>query len=232
MFGWERAATAFASRSNRASASGSPASRSGRTFSGDVAVEAGVAGAVDLAHPARAEGREDLVRTQPPTRGQRHVDSAAMSHGDSSAEVNGPAGVSGSPQGGELHEHDAVAADGGGVAALEDAHVLLPPQVADDLLSGDVQVGPGRATSTVPSPRLKRPTAFEPSSRSRAQTSSGPCFQARRPGFPSGSWSTSITSSFVRSESVNGSRRVTSPLKMSGAATSDQSETWAYCSSA
>ena len=35
-------------------------------------------------------------------------------------------------------------ADGRGVAAVEDAHVLLPPQVADRLLPRDAHVGPGR----------------------------------------------------------------------------------------
>ena len=33
----------------------------GQDLQGDEAAEAGVAGVVDLAHPSRAEGREDLV---------------------------------------------------------------------------------------------------------------------------------------------------------------------------
>ena len=92
----------------------------------------------------------------------------------------------------------------------------------------------GQRTVTVrgsPPWRLKRPTAFEPSSMSLAQTSSGPCFHTRRPGFAERVL-VHVDHLVVRerSESVKGSRRVTSPLKMSGAATSDQSDTWVYCS--
>jgi hypothetical protein len=39
---------------------------------GDVAAEPRVAGAIDLAHSACADGRDDLVRTETAARGQRH----------------------------------------------------------------------------------------------------------------------------------------------------------------
>jgi len=43
-----------------------------RDFDGDVAVEARIARAIHLAHAARADGREDLVRTQVSSGSQRH----------------------------------------------------------------------------------------------------------------------------------------------------------------
>ena len=64
MLGWLIAATARASRSNRASASGSLASAAGKHLDGDVAAEPRVVGAVDLAHAAGADGRDDLVRAE------------------------------------------------------------------------------------------------------------------------------------------------------------------------
>ena len=39
---------------------------------GDVAIELRVAGAVDLAHAARADRRDDFVRAKPRSDGQRH----------------------------------------------------------------------------------------------------------------------------------------------------------------
>ena len=44
----------------------------GKNLDGDVAAEARLAGAVDLAHPTRAEGGEDLVRTEAGAGGQSH----------------------------------------------------------------------------------------------------------------------------------------------------------------
>ena len=55
MFGWESFATLIASRSKRARASGSAASVGRENLDGDLALEARVAGAIDLAHPAGAE---------------------------------------------------------------------------------------------------------------------------------------------------------------------------------
>ena len=61
MFGCESAATALASRSKRASASAFGGQMGGEDLDRDVPVELRVPRAVDLAHPARAEGREDLI---------------------------------------------------------------------------------------------------------------------------------------------------------------------------
>ena len=63
MFGWLSDASTWASRRNRASRSASVANASGSTLMRDVAAELGVAGAIDLAHAASAEGADDLVRT-------------------------------------------------------------------------------------------------------------------------------------------------------------------------
>lgn len=40
----------------------------GKNFDGDGAIEAGVSGFVDFAHTARADRREDLIRTEPASR--------------------------------------------------------------------------------------------------------------------------------------------------------------------
>ena len=61
MFGWLSAARTCASRWNRASRSGSSATASGRTLIATSRSSLRVARAVDLAHAARAKGREDLV---------------------------------------------------------------------------------------------------------------------------------------------------------------------------
>ena len=60
MLGWLSAASTLASRSNRASRSGSRAEARGQDLDRDLAPELGVARAVDLAHPAPAEQRQDL----------------------------------------------------------------------------------------------------------------------------------------------------------------------------
>ena len=65
------AATAFASRSNRESASAF-AVGVGQNLDRDVAVELRVPRTEDLSHPARAEGREDLVRPEPCPGGETH----------------------------------------------------------------------------------------------------------------------------------------------------------------
>jgi hypothetical protein len=41
-------------------------------FDRDVPIELGIARAIDLAHPAGADGAEDLVRTEPGSDRQRH----------------------------------------------------------------------------------------------------------------------------------------------------------------
>ena len=43
-----------------------------RNFDGDIAAKARVVGAIHLAHPARADGREDLVRAEFVAGGKRH----------------------------------------------------------------------------------------------------------------------------------------------------------------
>ena len=56
--------------------------RAGRQVGGQhldrhVAAQAGVVGAVDLAHPARADRGDDLVRAEPRAGGERHPISAS-----------------------------------------------------------------------------------------------------------------------------------------------------------
>src|SRR5947209_2152989 len=72
MCGCESCEMARASRSNRARRSGSDVSAAERTFECDRSVEAGVAGAVDLAHPAGAERRQNLVRAEADAGGEGH----------------------------------------------------------------------------------------------------------------------------------------------------------------
>ena len=76
MFGCDSAATALASRSNRASASGSAASDCGSTLTATSRFELRVPRAVDLPHPARAQRREDLVGAESCSGGQRHFAAA------------------------------------------------------------------------------------------------------------------------------------------------------------
>ena len=71
MCGCERAATARASRSNR------PHPRVlgealGQHLDRDLAMQARVAGAIDLAHPARAQRSDDLVLSETGTGGEGH----------------------------------------------------------------------------------------------------------------------------------------------------------------
>ena len=61
MFGWESAATALASCSNRCQRSGSLRQDARQDLDRDVPVQPLVPRPVDLSHPARAERREDLV---------------------------------------------------------------------------------------------------------------------------------------------------------------------------
>ena len=64
----------------------------GEDLEGDVASEAGVAGAVDLAHATRADRREDLVRPEARARGEQgpsRVNRAATRLGPAPAGVNG-----------------------------------------------------------------------------------------------------------------------------------------------
>ena len=67
MCGWLSAAIARASRSNRSRSSASLGDVRGQDLDRDRAIEARVAGLVDLAHPARAEGRNHLVVPKPRT---------------------------------------------------------------------------------------------------------------------------------------------------------------------
>ena len=65
MLGWFRAPAARASCSKRRRRSASAGERGGQHLDRDLAAEARIARAVDLAHAARAERREDLVRAEP-----------------------------------------------------------------------------------------------------------------------------------------------------------------------
>ena len=74
MFGWESAATVLRLALEAAHAArGSDAVRLGQDLERDVAVEPRVARAVDLAHAARAEGRDDLVRAEAGPLRETHV---------------------------------------------------------------------------------------------------------------------------------------------------------------
>ena len=64
MCGWSSCEIARASRSNRSRNCGSAASVLGQDLDRDRAIEPRVARLVDLAHAARAEGGEDLVRAE------------------------------------------------------------------------------------------------------------------------------------------------------------------------
>ena len=72
MFGCESAATACASRSNRASASALPAESVRQHLDRDVALEPRVPRPVHLSHAARAERRQDLVRAEAGARRESH----------------------------------------------------------------------------------------------------------------------------------------------------------------
>ena len=72
MLGWDSAATARASRSKRASASGSLETRSGQHLHGDLAPEPRVPRAVDLPHPSGAEAGDQLVGTEARAGRDRH----------------------------------------------------------------------------------------------------------------------------------------------------------------
>src|SRR5579862_6106255 len=80
------------------------------------------------------------------------------------------------------------------------------------------------------SPRLNSPTAFEPSSRSLAQTSTAPVFATRPACRPSGSWLTSRTSSLVSRFSVKSSNRVMSHPINSGEQSRHHRLICVYCS--
>ena len=72
MFGWLSDARSCASRSKRASRSGSRGERSRQNLDRDVALELRVARAIDLAHAAGAEGGEDLVGPETSTGTEGH----------------------------------------------------------------------------------------------------------------------------------------------------------------
>ncbi len=72
MLGWFTAASVFASRSNRASRSGSSANEAGQHLDGDLAVEIRIERVVDLTHAARADLGGDLVWTKATAKGHSH----------------------------------------------------------------------------------------------------------------------------------------------------------------
>jgi len=71
MLGCEREATALASRSNRVSAAGSSAMGAGNTLMAASRSRRVSPGAIDFTHPARAEGRDDLIGTKVTVRRKR-----------------------------------------------------------------------------------------------------------------------------------------------------------------
>ena len=72
MCGWLRLETVFASRSKRARTSADATEVLGQHLDRDVAAEAGVAGAVHLAHAAGAERTTDLVGAETGAGGEWH----------------------------------------------------------------------------------------------------------------------------------------------------------------
>ena len=72
MCGWFSEASSWASRWKRARRSGSAAKSSRQDLQRDVAIQPRVARAVDLAHAAGAERRQNLVRTDASAAGKRH----------------------------------------------------------------------------------------------------------------------------------------------------------------
>ena len=64
MCGWFTDAIARASRWKRSSACGSPRHGRGQHLDGDVAIEPRVVRAIDLAHAAGADGRDDFIRPE------------------------------------------------------------------------------------------------------------------------------------------------------------------------
>ena len=131
----------------------------------------------------------------------------------------------------EPHEHHAVAGDGGLEAVGERPEVLLPPQVADDPGAGQAQVGPPGGHRRV------AVAAVEQADGLRAVFHVlGPDFEVAVLGHAAAGFAERVlihVDHLVVGQSrprVKSSRRVMSPLKMSGAASRHQSETCAYCS--
>ena len=171
MFGCESAATAFASRSKRASASSSSARRRGEDLDRHLAVEPRVARAVDLAHAAGTEGRDDLVGSEALAGGEAHLRGGSWTlcweaAGDSTASpaprvAPGPLAA--------RRSRDALQArlqpvEGRLRAPLDVGDALLRVQVGDlPLQVGDPRVGadvldlsaPARRSRALPSPRRR-----------------------------------------------------------------------------
>ena len=72
MLGWLRAEAARASRTKRTRWTSSDEPIGRKDLDRHVAAEAGVAGAVDLAHPAGPDRAQDLVRPEPRSGCERH----------------------------------------------------------------------------------------------------------------------------------------------------------------
>ena len=90
MFGWLSEASTCASRLKRASRSGSQREELGQDLQRDVAIELRVARAIDLAHAACAEGRDDLVGAEARAGGQRHQSRLIVATKALTARRNGP----------------------------------------------------------------------------------------------------------------------------------------------
>ena len=81
MFGWLSEASSRASRSKRTPRSELARIGFGQHLDRDVTAQPRIGGAIDLAHPARAEQRDDLVRADTGSRNQRHESSLYSSSG-------------------------------------------------------------------------------------------------------------------------------------------------------
>ena len=124
-------------------------------------------------------------------------------------------------RGRDSHQHDAVRLDPHAVVAFERADVLRPPDVADPVQAGQVQIVSGHAD------RSSVLAEVEQSHGQRAVLQRLDHHQLvvgvpQRAGcLPRASWLTSMASAFHRTLRVNASSLARSPEKNSGAAISD-----------
>ena len=87
MFGCERAATAFASRSNRCERVRIGGDGLRQDLDRDVPIELSVPCAVHLSHPARAQRRDDFVGAETGSAGKRHGSAGQIQRGRDGDEV-------------------------------------------------------------------------------------------------------------------------------------------------
>ena len=82
MWGWLRAASVWASLSNRSSRSGLRGQLRRQDLEGHLPLESRIAGAIDLSHPPGSKGLKDLVGAEACSRRKRHPSSVMLQGGD------------------------------------------------------------------------------------------------------------------------------------------------------